>query len=77
MKEWGQFIIMLVAMAGLYGWGFTVLRGDIARVEEALGADIARVEADVETNLRAIIELAREVSELRGELKGRDLIAGS
>ncbi len=63
-KDWGQLIVLLVAMAGLFAWGFTVLRSDLARVE-----------AGVKENLTAIHSLGREVSELRGELKGRDVIA--
>ena len=68
MKEWGQFIVLLIAVVGTtaatFGWGFAVLRDDIARVESG-----------ILENQRAVSEFGREVSELRGELRGRDLIA--
>lgn len=67
MKEWGQFIILLLALGGFYGF----IRGDIARVE----ARVVENQQAIIENRRAISDLGREVSELRGELKGRDLIA--
>lgn len=76
MKEWGQFVTLLLALAGFYG--FITVRLD--RMEDRL---TARIEANreaigaVRTELsHEIATLGREVSELRGELKGRDLIAG-
>ena len=100
-KEWGRFVTLLVVVAGatiaMFAWGFSVLRGDIVRVEAALKGDIVRVEAALKgdivrveaalkgeitrveatvlENQRGITALVREVSELRGELKGRDLLS--
>lgn len=64
VSDWGQALVLLVAVAAMFAWGFGVVRSDI---RENLDA--------IEENRREITALGREVSELRGELKGRDLIA--
>ena len=69
VNDWGQALVLLAAVAALFAWGFSILRADIARVEDGLTTLVIE-------NQRAINALGREVSELRGELKGRDLIAG-
>ena len=77
MKEWGQFIVLLVALGGVYiGLGRS-LRGEMNRMEDRLTGQILANQEAIETNQRAIESLGREVSELRGELKGRDLIGGT
>ena len=80
MKEWGQFIILLLAIGGTYISLGNSLRGEIAENRNSLRGEIAEnrnsLRGEIIENRRAIEALAREVYELRGELKGRDLIAG-
>ncbi|MYH48161.1 MAG: hypothetical protein F4151_01175 [Gammaproteobacteria bacterium] len=65
VKEWAPVAVIIATIAGSH----VLLRSDMNRMEDQLTNAI-------ETNQQAITALGREVSELRGELKGRDLILG-
>lgn len=57
VEIWGPVAVMLAVMGGMFAWGFTVLRSDIARVENSLTVRIERLEATVAENGKAIARL--------------------
>lgn len=57
MKDWGQFIVLLVALGGFYGF----IRSDMSAMETRLGDRIDR-------NADAIARNAEVIAQVRGEL---------
>ncbi|MXY29853.1 MAG: hypothetical protein F4179_05755 [Gammaproteobacteria bacterium] len=57
MKDWGQFIVLLVALGGFYGF----IRSDMSAMETRLGDRIDR-------NAEAIAQVRGEVAQVRGEV---------
>ena len=55
MKDWGQFITLLLALGGFYGF----IRSDMRAMEGRLGARIDANRAAIDTN-RAAIDTNRE-----------------
>ena len=64
MKDWGQFIVLLVALGGFYGF----IRSDMSAMESRLGDRIDR-NAEAITQVRGELAQVRgEVAEVRGEV---------
>lgn len=57
MKDWGQFIVLLAALGGSYGF----IRSDMSAMERRLGDRIDR-------NTEAISQVRGEVAQVRGEV---------
>ncbi|MDE2806517.1 MAG: hypothetical protein OXN18_15350 [Gemmatimonadota bacterium] len=57
MKDWGQFIVLLVALGGFYGF----IQSDMNAMESRLGDRIDR-------NAEPIAQVRGEVAEVRGEV---------
>jgi len=57
MKDWGQFIILLMALAGCYGF----IRSDMSAIESRLGGRLDR-------NADAISQVGEELALLRGDV---------
>jgi len=57
MKDGGQFIVLLVALGGFYGF----IRSDMSAMETRLGDRIAR-------NAEAIAQVRGEVAQARGDV---------
>ena len=75
-------LVIGATVVAIQGASFFSLRGEMGKMEDrlrgemgVLRGEITRVEAGVLENRRRITALVREVSELRGELKGRDLLS--
>jgi X-X-X-Leu-X-X-Gly heptad repeat protein len=56
MKDWGQFVMLLLALGGFYGF----IRSDMSAMEGRLGDRIDR-------NTEAISQVRGEVAQVRGE----------
>jgi len=61
MKDWGQFIVLLLALGGFYGF----IRSDMNAMESRLGDRIDR-SAEAITQVRG--ELAQGLAQVRGEV---------
>ena len=57
MKDWGQFVMLLLALGGFYGF----IRSDMSAMEGRLGDRIDR-------NTEAISQVRGEVAQVRGEV---------
>lgn len=55
MKDWGQFVVLLLALGGFYGF----IRADMRAMEERLGARIGANRAAIDSN-RGAIDANRE-----------------
>lgn len=53
MKDWGQFVLLLVALGGFY----TFIRADMNRMEDRLTDRLERVENAVTENGKAVARL--------------------
>ena len=60
MKDWGQFISLLLALGGFYGF----IRSDMRAMEERLGARIDANRAAIDANREAIVENGKAVARL-------------
>ena len=52
MKDWGQFVVLLVALGGFYGF----IRSDMWTMEERLGARMQAMEERLEARMQAMEE---------------------
>lgn len=57
MKDWGQFVVLLLALGGFYGF----IRSDMSAMETRLGDRIDR-------NAEAITQVRGELAQVRGEV---------
>ena len=57
MKDWGQFIVLLLALGGFYGF----IRSDMSAMESRLGDRIDR-------NAEAITQVRGELAQVRGDV---------
>ena len=64
MKDWGQFIVLLVALGGFYGF----IRSDMSAMESRLGDRIDRNAEAISRNTEAIAQFRGELVQVRGEL---------
>ena len=64
MKDWGQFIMLLVALGGFYGF----IRSDMSAMESRLGARIDRNAELIFANAEAIARNAEAISRVREDL---------
>ena len=64
MKDWGQFIVLLMALGGFYGF----IRSDMSAMETRLGDRIDRNAEAISRNAEAIAQVRGEVAEVRGEV---------
>lgn len=60
MKDWGQFIVLLLALGGFYGF----IRSDMRAMEERLGARIGANRAAINANREAIVENGKAIARL-------------
>ena len=60
MKDWGQFIVLLLALGGFYGF----IRSDMRAMEERLGARIDSNRASIDSNRDAIVENGKAIARL-------------
>ena len=60
MKDWGQFVSLLLALGGFYGF----IRSDMRAMEERLGARIDANRAAIDANREAIVENGKAVARL-------------
>ena len=58
MKDWGQFIVLLLALGGFYGF----IRSDMRTMEERLGARIDSNRAAIDANREAIVENGKAIA---------------
>ena len=64
MKDWGQFIMLLVALGGFYGF----IRSDMGALEGRLGDRIDRNAELISRNADAISEIREDISEIREDI---------
>ena len=74
MKDWGQFIVLLVALAGFYGF----IRSEMSAMERRLGDRIDRnaeaIAGNAEAiagNAEAIARVREDIAHLEGYIRGR------
>lgn len=60
MKDWGQFITLLLALGGFYGF----IRSDMRTMEERLGARIDTNRVAINANREAIVENGKAIARL-------------
>ena len=60
MKDWGQVIVLLLALGGFYGF----IRSDMRAMEERLGARIGANRAAINANREAIVENGKAIARL-------------
>ena len=60
MKEWGQFIVLLLALGGFYGF----IRSDMRAMEERLGARTDTNREAIDANREAIVENGKAIARL-------------
>ncbi len=60
MKDWGQFISLLLALGGFYGF----IRSDMRAMEERLGARIDANRGAIDANRGAIVENGKAIARL-------------
>ena len=60
MKDWGQFITLLLALGGFYGF----IRSDMRAMEGRLGARIDANRTAIDTNREAIVENGKAIARL-------------
>lgn len=67
MKDWGQFIMLLVALGGFYGF----IRSEMSALEGRLGDRIDRNAELISRNADAISEIREDIAHLEGYIRGR------
>ena len=67
MKDWGQFIMLLVALGGFYGF----IRSEMSAMETRLGDRIDRNAELISENAEAISEIREDIAHLAGYIRGR------
>ena len=67
MKDWGQFIVLLLALGGLYGF----IRSEMSAMERRLGDRIDRNAEAIAGNAEAISRVREDVAHLEGYIRGR------
>ena len=65
MKDWGQFITLLLALGGFYGF----IRSDMRAMEGRLGARIDANRTAIDTNREAIVENGRAIARLEVRMR--------
>ena len=60
MKDWGQFITLLLALGGFYGF----IRSDMRAMEGRLGARIDANRTAIDKNREAILENGKAIARL-------------
>ena len=64
MKDWGQFVMLLVALAGFYGF----IRSDMSAMESRLGDRIDRNTELIFANAEAIVRVREDVARVREDV---------
>ena len=60
MKDWGQFIVLLLALGGFYGF----IRSDMRAMEARLGARTEANREAIDANREAIVENGKAIARL-------------
>ena len=60
MKDWGQFIVLLLALGGFYGF----IRSDMRAMEERLGTRTEANREAIDANREAIVENGKAIARL-------------
>ena len=64
MKDWGQFIVLLLALGGFYGF----IRSDMSAMESRLGDRIDRNAEAIARNAEAIAQVREDVAQVREDV---------
>ncbi|MCZ0933815.1 MAG: hypothetical protein OXJ54_01405 [Gemmatimonadetes bacterium] len=64
MKDWGQFIVLLMALGGFYGF----IRSDMSAMESRLGDRIDRNAEAISRNTEAIAQVRGELAQVREDV---------